>query len=176
MTRFLVLGALALTALLWNCGGAEKPKGQVDPMPVIPDSIRNRAKLPIEQISWRLLSYTKDGAQQRLEGGDSTSIALKFEYNEAKGSFGCNDFRIDCTVDSTGNIVFGDNLTHSSRICRGLMAQEKWLKEVLPTMKTYTITPDYRRLELSSGGDVKLLYVGTGVSGEGSVPKVRVLE
>jgi len=178
MARLLVLGALALTVLLYNCGGSEKPKveGRADPMPVVPDSIRNRPKLPVESSSWRLLTYTKEGAEQRLEGADSVSIVLDFKYDEAIGSFGCNDFRISCKVDSTGTMQFGNNLTFSTRICKGLMTQERIIKEMITEMKSYTVSADRRRLELFSD-DSKMLYIAREVeSDDKNAPKVKVTQ
>lgn len=179
MTRLLVLGALTLTVLLWNCGGSEKPKavqGQSEPMPVVPDSIKNRPKLPVEVRSWRLLTYTKDGVEQRLEGADSVSILLDFKYDEAIGSFGCNDFRVPCVVDSTGTMRFGNDLTFSSRICKGLMTQERHIKEMITEMKSYTLSADHRRLELSSD-DGKMLYIARDAAPDNrNAPKVKVIQ
>ncbi len=179
MTRFLVLSALTLTVFLWNCGGSEKPKvvqGQSDPGPVIPDSILNRPKLPVELRSWRLLTYTKNGVEQRLEGTDSVSINLDFKYDEAIGSFGCNDFRVPCVIDSTGSIRFGNDLTFSSRICKGLMTQERIIKEMITEMKSYVLSADHRRLELSSD-DAKMLYIARDVvPDDKNAPKVKVTQ
>ncbi|MDZ4681610.1 MAG: META domain-containing protein [Saprospiraceae bacterium] len=179
MTRLLVLGALALTVLLWNCGGSEKPEvvqGQSEPAPVIPDSIKNRPKLPVELRSWRLLTYTKDGTEQRLAGADSVSILLDLKFDEAIGSFGCNDFRGPCVVDSTGTIRFGNNLTFSSRVCKGLMTQERYIKEMITEMKSYTLSADHRRLELSSD-NAKMLYIARDAeSDDRNAPKVKVTQ
>ncbi|NUO00003.1 MAG: META domain-containing protein [Saprospiraceae bacterium] len=176
MTRLLVLGALTLTVLLWNCGGSEKTKGQSEPMPVVPDSIKNKPELPVEKRSWRLLTYTKDGAEQRLVGSDSVSITLDFQYGEALGSFGCNDFRVACTLDSLGAIQFGNNLSYSSRICKGLMIQEKTLKDLLPTMKSYSLSTDRRQLELQSD-QAKMLFIATYADEEEQkAPEVKVVQ
>ena len=176
MTRLLVLSALTLTVFLWNCGGSEKPKvveGQATSEPVIADSIKNRPKLPVEKRSWRLLTYTKDGVEQRLLGADSVSVNLDFKYDEAIGSFGCNDFRVACKIDSTGSVQFGNNLTFSSRICKGLMTQERIIKEMITEMNSYVLSADHRTLTLSSG-DMKMLYLATiEVPDETNAPKVK---
>lgn len=178
MTRLLVLSALTLTVFLYNCGGSEKPKGQSDPVPVIPDSIKNKPKLSVELYSWRLLTFTQDGIEQRLQGGDSVSITINFQFGEAFGSFGCNDFRIGCKVDSTGMVQFADNMSYSSRVCKGLMTQERMIKETIPQMTAYSLSADHRRLEMrSADGQRKLLYLATVVdTEENKAPEVKVLE
>lgn len=161
MTRLLVLSALTLTVLLWNCSGSEQSTAQSEPapapVPAIPDSIKNKPKLPLEMTGWRLLTLTKDGVVQRIAGADSLNVRINFEYGQATGSLGCNDFQISCALDSTGMIKFGDDLKQSNRICKGLMGQEDFLKTTIFSANTYILNDNRRYFELISG-DVKMLF------------------
>ncbi len=160
MTRLLVLGAMALTVLFMSCGGPDKKvEGQVDPAPVVADSLRERPLLSIEKNQWRLLTYTQNGQEQAMMGGDSVSVTIRFLYDQATGNTGCNDFVVSCLVDSLGTVQFGDSLAHSSRICTNLMTQERLLQSLLVSMKSYALSSDHRRLELSSDA-AKMLFLG----------------
>lgn len=162
MTRLLVLSALTLTVLFWSCGGSEKPTVQSEPVtvPGIPDSIKNKPKLPLEMNGWRLLTFKKDGVEQKIAGPDSTHVTINFEYGRASGSLGCNSFQISCALDSTGMIQFGDDLNQSNLLCMGLMGQEDFLKKTIFSATTYVLNPSRRHFELISG-DVKMLFVAT---------------
>lgn len=134
-------------------------EGQAEPEPTIPDSILNKEKHPIEEQSWRLLTYTKGGEAQGLEGSDSVSITLDFKYGTAKGSSGCNDFKINYTIGEGGQLTFDDNtFAHSSRICKGLLTQERFVQELLRSSKSFELLSDNRQLDLIAPNG-KLTYI-----------------